>query len=198
MPSTTDVVTAFTCCIVAVSTPLQRSLSIRSFYSRATAQLTSLPSTAESSACSSPLPQRGTDTACPSFTLRLMSTAASLRTGDELNATALSAINNRVLAAGHSFAPVTLKDGSTVQTGTVGALLYNIGEYNAATDEARRRQLAADMEAAVPVLLKIGLVGSLFSDDEWCAEGGSEGRRLVGAMAKKRMEQQLQTQHQQQ
>ena len=126
--------------------------------------------------------------------LSAMSTGGTLRTADELNTASLSQINNRVLAAGQSFIPVTLKDGSTIQTGTVGALMHNIGEYNATTDEEKRRQLAADMEAAVPLLMKIGLIGSLFSVDDWCAEGGSDGRRLVGALAKKRMEQQKQQQ----
>ena len=121
-----------------------------------------------------------------------MSTGPSVPPSDSLNTAALSQINNRVLAAGHHFIPVTLKDGSTIQTGTVGALLHNMGEYNDTQDEERRRQLAVDMEAAVPVLMKIGLIGSVFSVEEWCAEGGSEARRLVGAMAKKRMEQQKQ------
>ena len=119
-----------------------------------------------------------------------MTSAASAPADDALNARALSRINNRVLASGQSFAPVTLKDGSTIQTGTVGALLHNIDRYNATQDADERRQLEADMEAAVPVLLKIGLVGSLFSVNEWTAEGGSEGRRAVGEMARKRLAQQ--------
>ena len=119
-----------------------------------------------------------------------MSTTASTSEDRHLLDT-LSEINNRVLAAsGQSFAPVTLKDGSTIQTGTVGALLHNIGEYNATQDPEERRRLERDMEAAVPVLLKIGLVGSLFSVDEWTAASGSEGRRVVGEMARKRLAQQ--------
>ena len=123
-----------------------------------------------------------------------MSGSGTLRSADELNTAALSQINNRVLADGQSFIPVTLKDGSTIQTGTVGALLHNISEYNATADVDKRRQLAADIETAVPLLMKINLVGTLYSADEWSAEGGSDGRRLVGAIAKKRIEQQKQQQ----
>lgn len=42
----------------------------------------------------------------------------------------LGDVNNRLVAHGESFPVVTLKDGSKVQTGTIGALVQNIKLYD--------------------------------------------------------------------
>jgi hypothetical protein len=42
----------------------------------------------------------------------------------------LADVNNRIAAPGASFPVVKLADGSTIQTGTIGALLQNIKLYD--------------------------------------------------------------------
>ncbi|KAJ4288186.1 hypothetical protein N0V90_012203 [Kalmusia sp. IMI 367209] len=83
---------------------------------------------------------------------------------------------------------VTLPDGSKVQTGTVGALLVNIREYDqlvsgAVVDVGRKQELEEKMAASMPVLKKAGLFG-LFTPDEWI-NGSSAGRKFMGEVAKK-------------
>nr|ACD54774.1 hypothetical protein [Adineta vaga] len=89
------------------------------------------------------------------------------------------------VADGASLPAVQLKDGSTVQTGTVAAMLKNIQRFNNGEnqegDEARY-----ELERCVPVLLKVGLF-QLFTPDEWINNNGRQdnpGRKFVGQLAK--------------
>ena len=89
------------------------------------------------------------------------------------------------VADGAALPAIQLKDGSTVQTGTVAAMLKNIERFNAGEcnvdDEARR-----ELERCVPVLLRVGLF-QLFAPDEWIRSNGEHdnpGRRFVGELAK--------------
>lgn len=71
----------------------------------------------------------------------------------------LAALNSATL--GTHMPVVTLPDGSKVQTGTVGALLINIREYNqlmsgSSIDEAKKKDLEEKMSASMPVLKKAG------------------------------------------
>ncbi|CAF1238584.1 unnamed protein product [Adineta ricciae] len=88
------------------------------------------------------------------------------------------------VAEGASLPAVQLKDGSTVQTGTVAAMLKNIERFNNGEnregDEARY-----ELERCVPVLLKVGLF-ALFTPDEWISTNGqpeNPGRKFVGELA---------------
>ena len=56
---------------------------------------------------------------------------------------------------------VTLPDGFKIQTGTVGALLVNIREYNqlvsnSPVDGTKKKELEDKMVASMPVLKKAG------------------------------------------
>lgn len=89
----------------------------------------------------------------------------------------LGAINQKIIAAGESLPAVRLKDGSTVQTGTVATMLHNVALYNAGA----RGEVERELELAVPTLIKVGLF-ALFPPQEWI-DGGSAGRRFVGEKA---------------
>lgn len=94
----------------------------------------------------------------------------------------LANINSATL--GTSMPVVTLGDGTKVQTGTIGALLVNIREYNEAHakgDAATMQELQERMKAALPLLKKVGFF-DLFTPEEWMA-GSNEGRKLVGKLA---------------
>ncbi|MEN7429769.1 hypothetical protein VA599_03375 [Chromobacterium sp. TRC.1.1.SA] len=90
---------------------------------------------------------------------------------------ALSAINRKVIADGETLPAVKLRDGSTVQTGTVAAMLVNIAAYN----QGERGEVERQLELAVPTLFKVGLF-DLFPPEEWI-RAGNPGRQLVGKMA---------------
>ena len=71
----------------------------------------------------------------------------------------LASINSATL--GTNMPVVTLPDGTRVQTGTVGALLVNIRQYDqllagSAGDEREKRELEEKMAASMPVLKKSG------------------------------------------
>jgi len=95
------------------------------------------------------------------------------------------------VADGISLPAVQLKDGSTVQTGTVAAMLKNIERFNNGeskeTDEA-----TIELERCVPVLIRVGLF-QLFTPDEWINNNGlpdNPGRQFVGRLAKKMLNEQ--------
>lgn len=74
-------------------------------------------------------------------------------------ADSLAALNSATL--GTNMPVVTLPDGSKIQTGTVGALLVNIREYNqlvsdSTVDETKKKELEDRMVASMPVLKKAG------------------------------------------
>lgn len=94
----------------------------------------------------------------------------------------LSAINSKILAAGETLPVVQLRDGTTVQTGTVATMLRNVTRYN----EGERGQIEQELEIAVPTLVAVGLF-DLFSPEEWIT-GGNAGRALVGKLAKNYLE----------
>lgn len=110
----------------------------------------------------------------------------------------VGAVNAQTL--GVSMPTVTLSNGQVLQTGTVGALLVNIAEYDRITAEnqgqaaqtpevaAKQRELEKRMLAALPMLHKVGLF-NLFTPDEWSnttPSKDSPGRRFVGLEARKR------------
>jgi hypothetical protein len=96
-------------------------------------------------------------------------------------ASLLQEINNKTLGTtAGSFPVVTLPNGDTIPTGTVGALLVNVKAYDAG-DEDERKELEIAIRATVPVLKKVGMF-DLFTPDEW-QQGGSAGRALVGRLA---------------
>ncbi|KAJ4345208.1 uncharacterized protein N0V89_011337 [Didymosphaeria variabile] len=100
------------------------------------------------------------------------------------NPDTLAVLNSATLGA--AMPVVTLPDGSKIQTGTVGALLVNIREYDqlisgSSADEGKKKELEEKMAASMPVLKKAGLFG-LFRPDEWI-NGGSPGRKFVGDLA---------------
>jgi len=97
----------------------------------------------------------------------------------ENNNKELSIINKKILAEGQHLPLVKLKDGSSVQTGTIATMLYNIKLYNA----GERGNVELELEASIPTLIKVGLF-DLFGIDEWIA-GDNPGRRFVGRKAKK-------------
>lgn len=94
------------------------------------------------------------------------------------NTTDLSVINKKIVAEGERLPLVTLKDGSSVQTGTVATMLHNVKLYNA----GERGDIESQLEAAIPTLIKVGLF-DLFSIEEWIY-GSNAGRRLVGLKAR--------------
>lgn len=96
----------------------------------------------------------------------------------------LESVNNKIAGSGQSFPQVTLADGTKIQTGTIGALLHNIRLYDSLPESEvlEKEQLEAEMELAIPTLIKAGLFG-LFTPDEWLG-GTSKGRRFVGQKAK--------------
>jgi hypothetical protein len=69
----------------------------------------------------------------------------------------LTALNSATLGA--SMPVVTLPDGSKIQTGTIGALLVNIREYDQIVaghevDHSRKEDMEEKMAASMPVLKK--------------------------------------------
>lgn len=94
------------------------------------------------------------------------------------NTEQLGSINRKVVAEGENLPAVKLKDGSTVQTGTVATMLHNIELYNA----GQRGEVERELVLAIPTLVKVGLF-DLFDPDEWMA-GNNPGRRFVGLQAK--------------
>jgi len=100
------------------------------------------------------------------------------------NTAQLGAINQKILAAGESLPAVCLKDGSTVQTGTVATMLHNVALYNAGA----RGEVERELELAVPTLIKVGLF-ALFPPQEWI-DGSNPGRRFVGEKAREMLQRQ--------
>lgn len=94
------------------------------------------------------------------------------------NSNELSSINQKIIQDGEVLPAVKLKDGSTVQTGTVATMLYNIDLYNSGL----RGEIEQELILAIPTLFKVGLF-ALFSPDEWIS-GNNPGRRFVGEKAK--------------
>ncbi|MET3133046.1 hypothetical protein AAKU55_003328 [Oxalobacteraceae bacterium GrIS 1.11] len=90
----------------------------------------------------------------------------------------LAAVNQKILAAGESLPAITLKDGSTVQTGTVATMLHNVALYN----RGARGEVERQLELSIATLIKVGLF-ALFSPEEWI-QGDNEGRRFVGIKAR--------------
>lgn len=71
----------------------------------------------------------------------------------------LAALNSATL--GTSVPAVTLPGGSKIQTGTIGALLVNIREYDRimagpGVDDSRKGKLEEKMAVSMPVLKKSG------------------------------------------
>lgn len=102
----------------------------------------------------------------------------------------LAAANNATLGpeSTAAFPVIKMKDGSSVPTGTIGALLVNIKAYDqayAANDTNKMKDLEQKMVAAVPLLKKIGFF-DLFSAEEWeaGANKGKHGRAFVGKTAR--------------
>ena len=89
----------------------------------------------------------------------------------------LSAVNHKIVAEGETLPLVRLKDGTEVQTGTVGAVLQNIRLYN----QGERGQVEQDLQAAVPTLWRVGLF-DLFTPQEFMA-GDNAGRKYLGQLA---------------
>lgn len=90
------------------------------------------------------------------------------------------------VAEGSSLPTVQLKDGSSIQIGTVAAMLKNIEPFNNGEnkegDEAR-----IELERCIPVLIRVSLF-QLFTLDEWITNNGQQdnpGRKFVGQLAKK-------------
>jgi hypothetical protein len=96
----------------------------------------------------------------------------------ENNTTDLSVINQKIVAEGEQLPLVKLKDGTSVQTGTVATMLHNVKMYNA----GERGTIEAQLTAAIPTLVKVGLF-DLFSIEEWVT-GDNPGRKFVGLKAK--------------
>lgn len=94
------------------------------------------------------------------------------------NSNELSSINQKIIQDGEVLPAVKLKDGSTVQTGTVATMLYNIDLYNSGL----RGEIEQELILAIPTLFKVGLF-DLFNPDEWIS-GNNPGRRFVGEKAK--------------
>ena len=94
------------------------------------------------------------------------------------NQTDLSVINKKILAEGEKLPLVKLKDGSSVQTGTVATMLHNIKLYNA----GERGYIEDQLEASIPTLIKVGIF-DLFGIEEWIT-GDNPGRRFVGLKTK--------------
>ena len=94
------------------------------------------------------------------------------------NTEQLGAINQKIIAAGENLPAVRLKDGSTVQTGTVATMLHNVSLYNSGF----RGDVERELELTVPTLIKVGLF-ALFPPEDWI-NGKNAGRRYVGQEAK--------------
>ncbi len=95
------------------------------------------------------------------------------------NTEELSQINKKIIADGESLPVVKLKDGSKIQTGTVGTMLHNITLYN----RGERGRVEEELRLAVPTLFKLGLF-DLFDPQEW-VKGENPGRKFVGVEAQK-------------
>lgn len=65
----------------------------------------------------------------------------------------LANINKKVVEDGQNLPSVKLKDGSTVQTGTVATMLHNIQLYNS----GERGAIEDELILAIPTLFKVGL-----------------------------------------
>lgn len=91
---------------------------------------------------------------------------------------ALASVNAKLVAQGESLPAVKLKDGTTVQTGTVATMLHNIALYNA----GQRGQIEDELKLAIPTLVKVGLF-ELFPVEDWIS-GNNAGRSYVGQLAK--------------
>lgn len=89
----------------------------------------------------------------------------------------LGKINKKIIAEGENLPLVKLKDGSSVQTGTVATMLHNIRLY----DQGERGEVEQQLEMAIPTLFKVGLF-DLFAPEEWI-RGESAGRKFVGELA---------------
>lgn len=89
-----------------------------------------------------------------------MATSAPAPDADEnAQGAHLAALNSTAL--GTLMPTVTLPDGQKVQTGTIGALIVHIKEYdqimqNTPVDVSRKRELEGAIAAALPVLKKAG------------------------------------------
>ncbi|KAL6702473.1 hypothetical protein ACN47E_001628 [Coniothyrium glycines] len=106
------------------------------------------------------------------------------RTSTEETRDMLATVNSA--AMGTNMPVVTLPDGARVQTGTVGALIIHIKQYDElvkqpTADNVEKSQLEAKMAASLPVLRRAGMF-DLFRPEEW-TQGSSPGRRLVGQLA---------------
>lgn len=94
----------------------------------------------------------------------------------------LAQVNQKILAEGEQLPAVKLRDGTTVQTGTVASMLHNVARYN----RGERGEVERELELSVPTLIKVGLF-DLFSVEDWLA-GTNPGRRFVGLAAQKHLE----------
>ncbi|WP_223158084.1 DUF7709 family protein [Thermomonas brevis] len=94
------------------------------------------------------------------------------------DAARLAEINHKIVSEGEMLPSVLLKDGSRVQTGTVAAMLHNIGLYNA----GERGEVERELALSIPTLFKVGLF-ELFAPDDWI-RGSNPGRRFVREQAK--------------
>ncbi|CAF0937384.1 unnamed protein product [Adineta ricciae] len=81
------------------------------------------------------------------------------------------------LKEGIALPSIELKDGTRVQTGTVGSMLKNIALYN----EGQRGEVEQLLEQCVPTLIQIGFF-DLFSPEEWINTSNA-GRQFVGKKA---------------
>lgn len=95
----------------------------------------------------------------------------------------LGLINQKIIEDGEILPQVKLKDGSSVQTGTVATMLYNIQLYNS----GHRGEVERELVLAIPTLVKVGLF-DLFQVDEWI-QGSNAGRKFVGLKAKEYLKQ---------
>lgn len=94
----------------------------------------------------------------------------------------LAQINTKILADGENLPKVTLKDGSSVQTGTVATMLHNVKLYNGLNNDKQKKAIETELITAIPTLVKVGLF-ELFSPAEWIA-GDNAGRKFIGEQAR--------------
>ncbi|MBI1862234.1 MAG: hypothetical protein HYR96_15075 [Deltaproteobacteria bacterium] len=104
---------------------------------------------------------------------------------NSLHSHALAGINRKILAEGESLPAVKLKDGTSVQTGTVATMLHNLERYNL----GERGEIERELMFAVPTLFKIGLF-DLFPPEEWL-KGSNTGRQFLGRCALKHLRNEL-------